>query len=45
MTWNVRVNGGYVGTVQGRDEQDARHAALVRYAIGVADDFEVSPRG
>ncbi len=48
MTWNVRIFdvpfGQWVGTVQGRDEQEARHAALSRFNIPATVRFEVSPR-
>lgn len=47
--WNVRVhrNGDseWLGTVFGKDESEARHAALYEFADQIGeDDFDVSPR-
>lgn len=46
--WNVRIHdvvgGRWIGVVQGRDEQEARHAALSRFDIPAEADFDVSPR-
>lgn len=48
MTWNVRIHdvvgSRWVGVVDGRDEQDARHAALCKFNIPANADFDVSPR-
>lgn len=38
--WNVYVNERYVGTVNARDESEARCAAMSRF--DVAEDAEVS---
>lgn len=40
--WNVYVDGKYIGTVMGRDEDDARLAALCRYEILEDASFSVS---
>lgn len=48
MTWNVRVHdcpgSRWIGTVEGRDEAEARIAALSRFRIPADADFDVSPR-
>ncbi len=48
MTWNVRVHdrpgSRWIGTVEGRDEQEARHAALSKFNIPADVDFDVTPR-
>jgi hypothetical protein len=36
--------GQWLGTVEGRNEQDARHAALSKFNIPADVNFEVSPR-
>ena len=48
MTWNVRLYdtpfGNWIGTVYGRTEQDARHAAIAKFNIPSDVRFEVSLR-
>lgn len=48
MIWNVRlhdvVGSRWVGTVEGRDEQDARHAAISKFNIPSLVEFDVTPR-
>lgn len=48
MTWNVRVHdvvgSRWIGVVDGKDEQEARHAALSKFNIPADADFDVSPR-
>jgi hypothetical protein len=42
--WNVYVNGKYIGTVQARDEDDARMAALCRFEVPEDASVSVSRR-
>jgi hypothetical protein len=48
MMWNVRIHdvpgSRWVGVVAGRDEDDARHAAIMQFDIPADVDFDVSPR-
>jgi len=48
MTWNVRIHdvvgGRWVGVVDGRDEDEARIVALLRFNIRSDVDFSVTPQ-
>ena len=48
MTWNVRIydcpSGRWIGCVDGKDETEARLAAISRFNISSDVDFEVSLR-